>query len=98
MSGVVKITTYIKLCRCCSGNVGSATTKLLSEAVSERQQEAHGQDPRAEPFSLLWLLLLLLEKQFFQEGSTYTREKPGLCDLNIHEEEDMWSYVLTKKR
>lgn len=61
-------TTHIELSRRC-GDVGGAAAELLSEAVGERQQEAHGQDPGAEPFGLLGLFLLLLEEQFLQEGS-----------------------------
>jgi len=50
--------------------VGGAALQLLSEAVSERQQEPHGQDPGAEPLRLLrLLLLLLLQEQLLQEGS-----------------------------
>lgn len=52
--------------------MGSAASQLLSEAVSERQQETHGQDPGAEPLSLLRLLLLLLQEQLLQESSTWT--------------------------
>lgn len=52
--------------------MGSAASQLFSEAVGERQQETHGQDPGAEPLSLLWLLLLLLQEQLFQESSTWT--------------------------
>lgn len=54
--------------------MGSAASQLLSEAVNERQQETHGQDPGAEPLSLLrlLLLLLLLQEQLLQESSTWT--------------------------
>lgn len=52
--------------------MGSAASQLLSEAVSERQQETHGQDPGAEPLSLLRLLLLLLQEQLLQKSSTWT--------------------------
>lgn len=52
--------------------MGRAATQLLSEAVSEGQQEAHGQDPGAQPLRLLRLLLLLLQEQLLQQGPTWT--------------------------
>lgn len=65
--------------------MGSAATQLLSEAVSEWQQETHGQDPGAQPLSLLRLLLMLLQEQLLQQGSTWTcsneTERQSLCDL-----------------
>lgn len=66
------MTTYIKLSCCCGSDVGSAASQLLSEAVSERQEETHGQDPGAEPLSLFRLLLLLLQEQLLQKSSTWT--------------------------
>lgn len=40
--------------------MGRAASQLAPEAVGEGQQESHGQDPGAEPLSVLPLLLLLL--------------------------------------
>jgi len=56
--------------------VGGASSQLLPEAVSEGQQEAHGQDPGAEPLGLLRLLLplLLLLEQPLQESSPCTAD------------------------
>lgn len=62
------VTTYVKLGW--GSYVGSAAPYLLSEAVSERQQESHCQDPGTKPLSLFRLLVVLLEEKLFEECST----------------------------
>lgn len=72
-AGNVDLSSYLKL-RCpCRSDVGCAATQWLSETVTERQQESHGQDLGTEPLSLLWLLLLLLlllQRELLQQCST----------------------------
>lgn len=63
--------------------MGRAASQLLSEAVGERQQETHGQDPGAEPLSLLWLLLLLLQEQLLQKSSTWTHGDENKANVTV---------------
>lgn len=67
--------------------MGRAASQLLSEAVGERQQETHGEDPGAEPLSLLRLvLLLLLQEQLLQESSTCTASDENRANVTCPSE------------